>query len=106
MQVFYPTEFHISTADSHEISSSNVQLNLQLQIIKSQQDNQEKGLASLNSKLESAGYGLGLTVAIFAGSGNIVQVLKYFDDSRELQKKEEQEKLAKKELEKDKLKKK
>ena len=60
MQVFYPTEFHISTADSHEISSSNVQLNLQLQIIKSQQDNQEKGLASLNSKLESAGYAVAI----------------------------------------------
>ena len=48
---------------------------------------------------------MGLTVAIFAGSGNIVQVLKYFDDSRALQRKEEQEKLEKKELEKEKLKK-
>jgi len=45
-----------------------------------QQNNQEKGLATLNYKLDSAGYGLALTVAIFAGSGNILQVLKYYDD--------------------------
>ena len=50
-----------------------------------------KGFTTLNFKLDSVSYGFGLTLSIFALSGNIVQVLKYYDDVRVLQKKEKEQ---------------
>ena len=69
----------------------------QQQAFETQQDNQEKGLSALNLKLDSIIYGFGLTVGIVALSGNLVQVLKYYDDKRALQKKEteQEQKLSK-----------
>ena len=61
---------------------------IQQQALKTQLDNQEKSLTTLNLKLDSIIYGFGLTVGIFALSGNLVQVLKYYDDKRASQKKE------------------
>ena len=76
-------EKSLITLDNQEKS-----LITQQQALKTQLDNQEKGLTTLNLKLDSIGYGFGLTLGIFALSGNLVQVLKYYDDKRASQKKE------------------
>ena len=73
-------------------NQQNLQVLLtQQQSLMTQQDSQGKGLTTLNLKLDSAGYGVGLTLGIFASSGNIVQVLRYYDDVRALQRKEKKE---------------
>ena len=71
-----------------QLDNQEKSLITQQQALKTQLDNQEKGLTTLNLKLDSIGYGFGLTLGIFALSGNLVQVLKYYDDKRASQKKE------------------
>ena len=91
------TQQQILMTQQQSLMTQQQSLMTQQQAFETQQDNQEKGLSALNLKLDSIIYGFGLTVGIVALSGNLVQVLKYYDDKRALQKKEteQEQKLSK-----------